>query len=117
MGAILAAALAAFLWVAPQAFLDSLPLQLGSPGPPGPEGPVGPRGPPGNPALPGPSIRFAEFGCTEVACTLSCDDGERVVNAYGLDPGGTFSFEDDRRVTFRPARRPSNKIVLICAMP
>jgi hypothetical protein len=45
---------------------------------------------------------------------LSCNEDERLLNAYALTPGGVFTFEDDRRVTFRPARRPSSKIVLAC---
>ena len=87
----------------------------GPQGPPGAQGPVGPPGPAGTPASAGPSIRFAEFGCAAAACSFACDTGERLLNAYALAPGGSFTFEDDRRITFRPVRRPSNKIVLACA--
>lgn len=86
----------------------------GSPGPPGAQGPPGPPGSAGAPASASPSIRFAEFGCAAAACSFSCDASERLLNAYALTPGGTLTFEDDRRITFRPARRPSNKIVLAC---
>jgi hypothetical protein len=92
----------------------------GPPGPQGPQGatgaqgPAGPPGPPGAPAPAGSSIRFAEFGCAAAACSFTCDASERLLNAYALAPGGSFTFDDDRRVTFRPARRPSNKIVLVC---
>jgi Collagen triple helix repeat (20 copies) len=96
----------------------------GPPGPPGPrgeqgiagpEGPMGPPGADGASALAGPTLRFAEFGCAVAECSFRCNQGERLLNAYALPPGGTFTFEDDRRITFRPARRPSNKIVLACA--
>lgn len=86
-------------------------------------GPQGPRGLPGPPGPPGPAgsastgIRVAEFGCNAASCLLSCNNDERIVNAYSLSPGGAFTFEDDRSVTFRPLRRPSNKIVLVCFMP
>lgn len=86
----------------------------------GPQGPVGPQGPPGPPGPPGPAgltvsgIRFAEFGCASAACTLSCRNEERILNAYALNPGGTLVFEDDRQVTVKPARQPSSKIILVC---
>jgi hypothetical protein len=86
----------------------------------GPQGPVGPQGPAGPPGPPGPSgstasgIRFAEYGCASSACTLSCGNEERILTAYALDPGGSFIFEDERRVTVRPIRQPSSKIVLVC---
>lgn len=83
-------------------------------GPAGPRGPQGPPGPPGAAAATGSGIRFAEFGCVAPTCLLSCNDAERIINAYALTPGGSFTFENDRSVTFRPVRRPSNKIVLVC---
>ncbi len=86
-------------------------------GPPGPIGPQGPPGPPGTPGSAGSTasgIRFAEFGCASSACTLSCRNDERLLNAYALNPGGTLVFEDDRRVTVKPVRQPSGKIVLVC---
>jgi hypothetical protein len=91
-------------------------------GPEGPAGPMGtpgaagPPGAPGAPGPPGPSIRFAEFGCNQPACLLSCNEGERIVNVYTLSPGATYIYEDDRRVTVRPIRRPSSKIVLRAGM-
>jgi hypothetical protein len=106
-------------WGLIRAGIGPLSLQ-GPPGPPGPpgapgaQGPIGPAGPTGAPAPAGSSIRFAEFGCATVFCSFSCNDGERLLNAYALTPGGAFTFEDDRRVTFRPVRRPSNKVVLAC---
>jgi len=80
----------------------------------GPQGPVGPPGADGAPSPAGPTIRFAEFGCAVAECSFRCNSSERLLNAYALRPGGNFTFEDDRRITFRPARRPSNKIVLAC---
>lgn len=114
----LAAAALAALMIANQFSQDgSFFAERKPPGPAGPPGPMGPQGPPGAPGEPGvagPTIRFAEFGCSAAACTLSCDASERVLNAYAISPGATFVFDDDRRVTVRPARRPSGKIVLIC---
>jgi hypothetical protein len=89
-------------------------------GPPGPAGamgamgPPGAAGPPGTPGRPGASLRFAEFGCDQPACSLSCNEGERIVNVYTFSAAATYFYEDDRRVTVRPMRRPSSKIVLIC---
>jgi hypothetical protein len=86
----------------------------------GPQGPAGPQGQPGPPGSPGPAgstasgIRFAEFGCASAACTLSCGNEERILTAYALNPGGSFVFEDERRVTVRPIRQPSSRIVLVC---
>jgi hypothetical protein len=87
----------------------------------GPQGPAGPQGPPGPSGPPGPAgstttgIRFAEFGCASAACTLSCRNEERILNAYALNPGGTLVFEDDRQVTVKPTRQPSGKIISVCA--
>jgi hypothetical protein len=84
--------------------------EKGEAGSPGPPGPPGPQGPPG-----AGTLRFAEFGCQQAICTASCNNNERLVSAYALNPGGVFVFEDDRRVTFRATRRPSGKIVLVCS--
>jgi hypothetical protein len=86
----------------------------GRDGPAGPAGPPGPQGPPGPPSASGPSLRFAEFACTQTACGVACKEDERILTAYALNPGGAFVYEDDRRATFRPTRRPSGKIVLVC---
>jgi len=86
----------------------------GADGAPGAPGPAGPPGPPGPAGSGGTALRFAEFSCPQAACAVACNDEERILTAYALNPGGTFVFEDDRKATFRPARRPSGKIVLIC---
>jgi hypothetical protein len=88
--------------------------EIGPPGPPGAMGPSGAVGPPGAKGPPSASLRFAEFGCDQPACALSCNEGERLLNVYTLGPGATYVYDDDRHVTVRPMRRPSNKIVLIC---
>lgn len=80
----------------------------------GPEGPMGPPGASGAPGKDGMQLRFAEFNCQQAACAAACNDDERIMNAYSLNPGGAFAFEDDRRVTFRPTRRPAGKVVLVC---
>jgi hypothetical protein len=54
-------------------------------------------------------LRFAEFACTQAACAVTCNEDERILTAYALNPGGTFVYEDDRRTTFRPTRRPLAK--------
>ena len=86
----------------------------GAEGAPGAAGPAGPQGPPGPAGASGTPLRFAEFACPQAACAVTCNDNERILTAYALNPGGTFVYEDDKRATFRPARRPSGKIVLIC---
>ena len=88
--------------------------EVGPSGPAGPMGSPGAMGPPGPAGRPGASMRFAEFGCDQAACALSCNERERIVNVYTLSPGATYIYEDDRRVTVRPMRRPSSKIILIC---
>ena len=100
--------------------------EKGDPGPEGPAGaagpvgPVGPMGPPGQAGAPGTPgkdaalVRFAEFNCQQATCPVACNDDERIMNAYALNPGGTFAYDDDRRATFRPTRRPSGKVVLVC---
>jgi hypothetical protein len=70
-----------------------------------------------NPAVPGvatPTIRFVEFGCASAACTVGCDAGERILNAYMLGAGATFTYENDTTMTVRPPRLPSSKIVVVC---
>ncbi len=90
--------------------------ERGPPGPAGPPGPVGPGGPPG-PAGRSVAIRFAEFACQQPACSAGCEEGERLLNAYAVSPGGSITVTDDRAVTYRPTRRggaPSGKLVLAC---
>jgi hypothetical protein len=92
--------------------------EKGDPGPPGPAGPPGPQGPAG-PAGPagGGAVRFAEFTCQQTACSASCEQNERLINAFALNPAGTFTIESDRAVIYTPPKRgPSGKLVLICAL-
>jgi hypothetical protein len=84
-------------------------------GPPGPEGPAGPAGSPGPVGPSGTFIRFVDGECRQ-ACTLSCQDNERILSAYAINPGGTFIFDADNKATFRPQRQGvSVKVVLACA--
>jgi hypothetical protein len=86
--------------------------EKGDPGPPGPAGPEGPLGPVG-PS--GTFIRFVDGECRQ-ACTLSCQENERILSAYAITPGGTFIFDADNKATFRPQRQGvSVKVVLACA--
>ena len=80
----------------------------GSPGPPGPPGAAGPVG------LSGTIIRFVEGECRQ-ACTIACEDNERILNTFAINPGGTFVFDADNKATFRPQRQGvSAKVVLAC---
>jgi hypothetical protein len=105
----------------------SEPAVKGEKGDPGPVGPVGPAGAPGPPGEagprgePGPSpaiggaVRFTDVVCGQASCEAKCNDDERIATAYAVSPGGTITFEDDRRVTFRPTRRATpSKVVLVC---
>src|SRR5262249_50310873 len=75
----------------------------GQPGPPGPAGPVG---------LSGTIIRFIDGECRQ-ACTIACEDNERILNTYAINPGGTFVFDAENKATFRPQRQGvSVKVVL-----
>jgi hypothetical protein len=84
--------------------------EKGDPGPPGPQGPAGPAGPPG----PGTVIRSLESNCTG-PCTLSCEDSERILSVYAINPGGTVAYNSDSNATFRPARANiAVKVILAC---
>jgi hypothetical protein len=96
----------------------------GTPGPPGPRGaqgtpgPAGPAGPPGSSGSPG--LRIAETSCNQTVCQVSCNENEYLLNAYVLDASGSLVHQDDRRLSFTPARRlfarhVAGKIVTICA--
>jgi hypothetical protein len=84
-------------------------------GPPGPEGRQGPAGPAGPPGPPGVNVRFTESTCDTARCTISCTEGERILNAYAHGAAGNLVYEDDSTVVYRFARRGrSTKIVLAC---
>src|ERR1700730_11532261 len=74
--------------------------EKGDPGPPGPEGPAGPAGPPG---ASGTVIRSVEGNCSGT-CTVACENNERILSVYALDPGGMVVYNSDSSATFRPAR-------------
>jgi hypothetical protein len=90
----------------------------GPPGPRGPEGPQGPAGPQGAagpPGAPGVSVRFVESSCETGRCTISCEQDERILNAYVHGSAGNLVYEDDTTVVYRPSRRGrSTKIVVAC---
>jgi hypothetical protein len=86
----------------------------------GPQGERGPPGPPGAAGAPGPAgaagtaIRLVDGECL-APCTVACEDDERILSTYAINPGGTFSFESDSRATFRPQRPGvASKVVLAC---
>jgi hypothetical protein len=88
--------------------------RAGAQGIPGPPGPAGPAGPPGPQRSPG--LRIAETSCNQAVCEVSCNENEYLLNAYVLDARGSFVYHDDRRLSFRPPRRGTGKVVMICAM-
>ncbi len=93
--------------------------EKGDAGPPGPAGAAGPPGPAGPAGLAGGggAVRFAEFTCQQTACSANCEQNERLINAFALNPAGTFTIESDRAVIYTPPKRgPSGKLVLICVI-
>jgi hypothetical protein len=87
----------------------------GPQGPEGPQGPAGPQGAAGPPGPPGVSVRFVESSCETRRCTISCEQDERILNAYAHGSAGNLVYEDDTTVVYRPSRRGgSTKIVLAC---
>jgi len=92
------------------------PGEKGEQGPPGQQGPAGPQGPqgPAGPAGSGGSvIHFQQVGCSTSLCTVGCKDGERILNAIALTPGGVIEYPDEHHLTFRPRRNPA-VVVLAC---
>lgn len=80
----------------------------GERGPAGPGGPAGPAGPTGT------VIRFVEGECRQ-ACKVACEENERILTTYAINPGGTFTFEADNQATFRPQRQgAAAKVILAC---
>jgi hypothetical protein len=82
----------------------------GPAGPPGPQGPQGPAGPAGGS---GSVIHFQQVGCSTSSCTMGCKEGERILNAIALTPGGLIEYPDEHHLTFRPRRIPA-AVVLAC---
>jgi hypothetical protein len=83
--------------------------EKGAPGPPGPPGPAGPVG-----AAGGMVIRFVEGECRQ-PCKVACEENERILNTFAINPGGTFTFEADNQATFRPQRQgAAAKVILAC---
>lgn len=91
---------------------DAPKVERGERGPPGSEGPAGPAGPPGTP---GTVIRTVDGDCSTSSCIVACEANEKILNAYAINPGGTFTYEADNRATFRPQRPGvAVKVVLAC---
>lgn len=85
--------------------------EKGAPGPPGPPGPAGPVG-----AAGGMVIRFVEGECRQ-PCKVACEENERILNTFAINPGGTFTFEADNQATFRPQRQgAAAKVILACVV-
>ena len=82
--------------------------EKGDPGPPGPAGPAGPLGPVGPTGISGTVIRFVEG---------ECEDNERILSTYAINPGGSFVFDADNKATFRPQRQGVSVKVLLACVP
>jgi hypothetical protein len=50
-------------------------------------------------------------------CTVACGENQRILNAYAVNAGGAFNFEDDNRVTFRPQRQGNAIKVVVACVP
>jgi hypothetical protein len=84
------------------------PGEKGEAGPPGPQGPAGPAG------TGATVVRFVEGECRQ-PCKVACEDNERILNTFAINPGGTFTFEADNQATFRPQRQgAAAKVILAC---
>ena len=44
---------------------------------------------------------------------MGCKEGERILNAIALTPGGVIEYPDEHHLTFRPRRMPA-VVVLAC---
>ena len=80
--------------------------EKGEAGPPGPPGPAGPAG------TGGTVVRFVEGECRQL-CKVACEDNERILNTFAINPGGTFTFEAHNQATFRP-QGAAAKVILAC---
>ena len=90
---------------------EAPPGPRGNPGPAGAAGPAGPEGPAG-PS--GAAVRFVDGEC-RAPCIVACEENERILSTYALNPGGTFMLEADNRATFRPQQQGVPiKVVLAC---
>jgi hypothetical protein len=59
-------------------------------------------------------IRFVEGECRQ-PCKVACEENERILNTFAINPGGTFTFEADNQATFRPQRQgAAAKVILAC---
>ena len=87
--------------------------ERGEQGATGPQGPAGAAGPAGQAGVDTSSIRFVDGECRQ-PCLLACEIGERILTIHAINPGGTLTFEDEVRATFRPAQRTAVKVVIAC---
>ena len=86
----------------------------GEKGEQGPRGPAGPAGPSGPAGTGGTTVRVVDGECRG-PCIVACEDSERILSTYAINPGGTFTFEADNRATFRPQQQGvSTKVVVAC---
>jgi len=84
-------------------------------GPPGPQGPQGPAGPEGQRGQSGTVIRSVEGDCSGSSCVIACQENERILSVYAINPGGTFTYEANNRAIFRPSRPDAPvKVTLTC---
>ena len=88
------------------------PYALRAPGPEGPPGAQGPTGPAGGS---GSAIHFLHVGCSTSSRTVSCKEGERILNAMAFTPGGAIEYQDEHHLMFRPRRIPA--VVALACIP
>jgi hypothetical protein len=90
--------------------------EKGDAGEKGESGPAGPPGPAGPVGASGTAIRFVDTECRQ-GCKVACEENERILGAYAINPGGAFIYESDSQATFRPQRQGiAIKVVLTCIL-
>ena len=63
----------------------------------------------------GSAIHFLHVGCSTSSCTVSCKEGERILNAMAFTPGGAIEYQDEHHLMFRPRRIPA--VVALACIP
>jgi hypothetical protein len=87
-----------------------------------PKGEKGDRGPPGPAGQPGPAgasgtaIRFIDAECPG-ACIVSCEANERILNVFAINPGGSFTLEDENKAIFRPQHTDAPTKLSVACVP
>jgi hypothetical protein len=91
-------------------------LPKGEKGDRGPPGPAGPAGAPGPAGASGTAIRFIDAECPG-GCIVSCEANERILIVFAHNPGGSLTFEDENKATFRPQRAGTPTKLSVACVP